>query len=496
MRKIFLKYDRQVHRLLEILPGTFSWSTILIFFLGSFLFPLKLAYFIIIFDIFWLYKSVSFAITSVVSYFRMKASQAMDWLGEVKLFPDWKKVHHIVIVPTYKEPLSILERTIGSLAKQDLPLKQITIVLAQEAREEKKEREAKAKKLTQKYGKKFANFFITVHQLISGEIAGKSSNENFAARWVKKELVDKRKMKIDYLTLTSADADHCFHPKHFSYLTYSFLDKPNRHHLFWQPAVFFYNNFWRLPALTRVTNTFCSVWNGAVLSRKDRLINCQNYSASLKMIDQVDYWNPGIIPEDYHIFFKSFYKLRGKVEVEPIFLPVYADAAESTSFIKTLINTYEQFKRWAWGVSDDPYVVKNYFLTPGVSFWDKTIRLIRLFEDHMLMPVNWFFITLGIAIPAIFIPDFSRTIIGYTIPRLSAFILNLCILGLIIILVINAKQRPPRPKEVSRFRAFLVPFEFILMPISGFFFGTLPGLDAHTRLMLGKYIQYRVTEKV
>jgi cellulose synthase/poly-beta-1,6-N-acetylglucosamine synthase-like glycosyltransferase len=496
MRKFLLKHDRRVHRLLEILPGTFSWSTILLFFLGSFLFPLKLAYFIILFDIFWLYKSVSFAITSVVSYFRIKASQAMNWLGEVKFFPDWKRVHHIVIVPTYKEPLKTLNRTIGSLAKQDLPLKQITIVLAQEAKEEEKERELKAKKLKQKYGRKFANFFITIHQLVAGEVAGKSSNENYAARWVKKELVDKRKMNIDYLTLTSADADHRFHPKHFSYLTYSFLDKPNRHQLFWQPAVFFYNNFWRLPALTRVTNTFCSVWNSATLSRKDRLINCQNYSASLKMIDHVGYWNPGIIPEDYHIFFKSFYKLKGKVEVEPIFLPVYADAAESTSFIKTLINTYEQFKRWAWGVSDDPYVVKNYFLTPGVSFWDKTIRLIRLFEDHLLMPVNWFFITLGIAIPALFIPDFSRTIIGYTIPRLSAFILNLCILGLIVILIVNAKQRPPRPKEVSRLRALLVPLEFILMPISGFFFGALPGLDAHTRLMLGKYIEYRVTEKV
>jgi hypothetical protein len=34
------------------------------------------------------------------------------------------------------------------------------------------------------------------------------------------------------------------------------------------------------------------------------------------------------------------------------------------------------------------------------------------------------------------------------------------------------------------------------MPIVGFFFGALPGLDAHTRLMLGKYLEYRITEKV
>ena len=34
------------------------------------------------------------------------------------------------------------------------------------------------------------------------------------------------------------------------------------------------------------------------------------------------------------------------------------------------------------------------------------------------------------------------------------------------------------------------------MPLVGFFFTALPGIDAHTRLMLGKYIEYKVTEKV
>jgi hypothetical protein len=63
-------------------------------------------------------------------------------------------------------------------------------------------------------------------------------------------------------------------------------------------------------------------------------------------------------------------------------------------------------------------------------------------------------------------------------------------------LVIDNIQKPPRPKEVSVWKVILSPFEFVLMPIAGFFFSALPGLDAHTRLMLGKYIEYRVTEKV
>jgi hypothetical protein len=40
------------------------------------------------------------------------------------------------------------------------------------------------------------------------------------------------------------------------------------------------------------------------------------------------------------------------------------------------------------------------------------------------------------------------------------------------------------------------PLEFLLLPVVGFFFSALPGIDAHTRLMFGKYLEYKVTEKV
>ena len=85
---------------------------------------------------------------------------------------------------------------------------------------------------------------------------------------------------------------------------------------------------------------------------------------------------------------------------------------------------------------------------------------------------------------------------GYVMANFSSAILSLTLLSLVAAIWVSGKQRPKRPKEVSRLRALLIPFEFILMPISGFFFGALPGIDAHTRLMLGKYLEYRVTEKV
>ncbi len=483
-------------RLLEILPGFVSWNLILFPIWGAFVFPIGVAYFVLLFNVFWFYKSTAIAIFATISFFRIQAAQIYDWMSEIKKIKNWQQVRHMVIIPTYKEPLHTLERTLQALVKQTFPSKKITAVIAFEAREDLQARTQKQRELSKQFGDDL-DLMFTVHTLKPGEVVGKSSNERHAGIEAKKILVDKQKHPIEWITVTSCDADHVYHPNHFAYLTHSFLTEKHRYNCFWQPAVMFYNNFWRLPALTRVANTFATIWNTALLSRTDRLLSCQNYSTSLKLLHEVDYWDPDVIPEDYRIFFKAYFKLQGKLEVVPLYIPLYADAAESVGWWRTLVNQYEQYKRWAWGVSDDPYIIRNYFFHKNIPLADKSVRVLRLIEDHFLWPVNWFIVTLGVTIPSIVNPNFSRTAIGYSLPQISSAILTICLLFLVVIIVIDAKQRPPAPKgEVSWFRKFMIPFEFILMPIVGFFFTALPGLDAHTRLMLGKYLEYRVTEKV
>lgn len=496
MRNFIIKHDKTILRLLEILPGFCSWNIILFPYWGILFIPTIVAYFVLLFNVYWLYQSFQIAITAVISHLRIQASMNYGWMRDIKDFPDWQKVHHVVIIPTYKEPLHILERTLKSLANQTLPTKQITVALAMEKKEPREDRREKVAALKKTYGKTFAHFFVTIHELIPGEVAGKASNERHAALWVKKELIAKRKTDINYMVVTSCDADHKYHPQHFALLTFKFLDNPNRYHFFWQPAIMFYNNIWEIPAITRVPNTFASIWNLAQLPRKDRLINQQNYSLSFKLLDEVDYWDADKIPEDWGIFFKAYYKTRGQVEVDAIYLPLHADAAQSTSLWKTLKNQYEQYKRWAWGVSDDPWIIKNYLLTPGVPFWDKTMRLIYVLWSHFMWPVNWFFITIGLTLPVLLNPDFGRTALGHTIPRLSSFVLTVALAFLVVMIIIDNIYKPKRPEGYPLWRAILIPFEFVLMPIAGFFFTALPGLDAHTRLMLGKYLEYRVTEKV
>lgn len=495
-KKFIINHDHAVQRLLEILPGFFSWNVILFPYWGIFLIPNIVAYFILAFNIYWFYQSLQITITSFVSHLRIQAAINYDWVGDLKHFPDWKKVKNVIIVPTYKEPVHILRRTFNSLAAQTLPKDQLVVVLAMEQKEPEEARLEKVKILEKEFGKTFGGLYFTHHLLVPGEVVGKASNERFAAVWVKENLIDTGKLNMDYLTVTSCDADHKYHPNHFAYLTYKFLDNPRRYNYFWQPAIMFYNNIWELPAITRIPNTLGSIWNLSQLPRKDKLINQQNYSLSFKLLDEVGYWDADKIPEDWGIFFKAYYKKRGKVEVEPLYIPLHADAAQSSSLWKTLKNQYEQYKRWAWGVSDDPWIIKNYLLTPDVPFWDKTMRLIYALWAHFTWPINWFLITVGLTIPTLLNPKFGRTTLGYMVPKLSSYVLTIALVFLVIMLVFDFIYKPKRPEGYPLWRVILSPFEFILMPVAGFFFSALPGLDAHTRLMLGKYLEYKVTEKV
>lgn len=482
-------------RWLEILPGFLSWNLILFLVWGGYFFPIFTAYFILAFDVYWVYKGLAMTLAATLSHIRILASQKLDWMAEVKEFGDWKKVKHVVMILIANETKDTYEKTVLALSQQTLPLNQIVVVMATEERFPEGEREAQ--KLKNKYGNKFGEFLITVHpKNISGEIKGKSSNEAWASREAKRILVDEKGWDMNYITMTSNDADAILHKQYFAYLTFKFLDDPNRYERFWQPAIVFYNNIWRIPAPNRVINTFSNVWQTGLLMRKDRLVNFSNYTTSMVLMDRVGYWDADVIPEDYRIFFKAFFKTNGKIEVEPIFLPSSADAAESTSTWKTFVNEYEQKKRWAWGVSDVPYVIEMFFKQPGGSIFNKILRTLRLMQDHILWPVNWFIITVGVSVVTLVNPVFKRTALGYMLPRMSSGILTVTVLFLVVILIIEFRQRPKNPSGVSKWKVWLSPLEFLLMPVAGFFFSALPSLDAHTRLMLGRYLEYRVTDKV
>lgn len=490
------RHPIRTKRALEILPGAVSWFLILFPVWGSFVIPNIVAYYVIAFSVYWFYRSMTTAFMAILGYFKLQTFKVYDWMGDVKNFPDWKKIQHIIVVPTYKEPLQTLKRTLDKLSEQTFPLANIHIMLSFEDREGDEAR-VKAKELLKAYEGKFGHLWATYHPDLAGEVKGKSSNTAWGAKEAKKTLIDQEGFNIDQVTITSEDADALLHPSYFACITYHFLDNPARYTTIWQGILMFYNNIWSVPLLVRVFSSSATIMSLATLARKDRLINFSTYTASLAMIDKIGYWDTDVIPEDWRLFFKAFFALDGKVTVEPIFLPIMADAAEAEGVWSTYSNQYEQVKRWAWGVSDTPYIVSRWVMAETIPFWEKTIRVFRVLEDHFLWPVNWFAITIGALLPPLLNKDFSRTIIGKTLPQVTSGILTLCLLALLVMIILNNKLRPQRAGRRIPILSFVFEaLEFITLPVVGFFFTAIPGIDAHTRLMLGKYIEYKVTEKV
>ena len=91
-------------RFLEIIPGFISWNIIAFLFWGGYFFPDITAYFILLFDVFWVYKGLSLLVATLVSHFRIQAATNLDWMKEVMGFGDWKKVRHIVLILVANEP--------------------------------------------------------------------------------------------------------------------------------------------------------------------------------------------------------------------------------------------------------------------------------------------------------------------------------------------------------------------------------------------------------
>jgi len=492
-QKIFTRYPIKTKRSLELLPGFFSWMLILFPIWGSIIIPYIVAYFILFFDVYWLYKSFSFAIAAFVASRRIKEAESKNWQKAAEVCKKFELVSHIAIIPNYTESVGTLRRTIASIASQTFPTKHIFVILAMEKRE--KYVKEKANILIKEFKNSFGDIFATYHPDIKNEVKGKSSNQAFASKVAYNKLVKKGIIDINYATVSSIDADSVFDKQYFAYLAYSFLNDRNRHVKFWQSAIVFHNNIWKVPAPTRIISFFGSLWRMAVLVQRDRLISSSTYSLSFALLRNIGFWDVDVIPEDYRIFFKAFYKLSGNSRVEPIFLKTSMDAPLSSSYIKSLKNKYHQERRWSWGVSDDPLYIKWWLTVPNIPFIRKTMILYNVLLEHFLWPVNWFIITIAANIIPFINPVFSRTTLGYNLPRLAGFILTTCLIALLVMIVIDFRSRPKNLK-LSKFRLVLFPLEFVLLPLAGFFLSALPALISHIQLMLGKRLEYKVTEKL
>ncbi len=215
----------------------------------------------------------------------------------------------------------------------------------------------------------------------------------------------------------------------------------------------------------------------------------------MQSLMDIGLWIPDKINDDSGFYWKAYYYFKGDYKVIPHFLPISADAVLDISLFKTFQNQYLQLKRWAYGVEHMPFVFKQYFGNKDLDFWDKTDKLIFITWSYFKWGTLALFITFaGLFIPLIN-PTYAQSVVYYNLSVISSWILTIAFLGLFSTIYVNEKTAPKRPANWGIMKRFWSYVQWVLVPIVLISIATLPAIDAQTSLMLGRYLEFRVTNK-
>ncbi|HEY5487397.1 MAG TPA: hypothetical protein VIK06_07110 [Candidatus Limnocylindrales bacterium] len=540
-------------RVLEIIPGLLTWILIIAPIPLSLRYPEIVGWFVLSFDFYWLYRAVVLSVSVSISFRRIRRVMATDWrtrafsladpkarldelsrlIGRVTEriaalqasgqmsaarggrrelrrlidehrslerlvalemdLPDPRQLWHVALIPTYTEPYEKLYETVKALAETDYPrdLRMVAII----TRETDTAGRENVARLREVFGASFLHFFHVLDPLEPGVVVGKSSAMAYGGRWLYRELVglgfDPRKVVV-----TDLDSDYRVHPQYFGYLSYTFITDRDRYRRLYQPVPMFHNNLWQCPLpvrLTAVGATHVQMWHHLT---PEHLISFSSYAVSLQIIHEVDYWATDAIPEDSRFYWKSFFRYSGQFSAVPLFMPIYGDAVRARSYPRSLVQQYTQIRRWAWGVTDIPFFIDNALTHSEIPLRQRLERLLALWLDHINWAIAPFIIVFGSNVPLFLNESFRQTNLGQQLGIYAGWLLTGALAALIVLVFIEDQLAPPRPKEWGIGMHVVSWLQWLMLPIVGVIFTNLPALDAQTRLLTGRRLEYHVTEKV
>jgi hypothetical protein len=499
-----------MRRFFETVPGILAWLTLLLMFLFSRFFPVWISVFIILFDIYWLLKTVFLSLHLRATFAKMKKNMKMDWMAKLKELQveneksdsvrDWREIFHLVILPMYNEPYGVVRESFVHLAAAHYPKDKMIVVLALEERAGDAARET-GERIKTEFGSTFHRFVITVHPKdLPDEIPGKGSNESWAVARAKEGIIDpmiaSRANKSDgsYKSHTSYssilvsvfDVDTQVLPEYFSRLTYVFLAARDPLRAIYQPVPLFTNNVYESGAFSRVVSFSCTFWQMMQQSRPERLTSFSSQSIPLQTLAEIGFWQKNIVSEDSRIFWQGFFRYHGDFRTEPLFFPVAMDAPAGRTFWETMKNIYKQQRRWAWGAENVPYLLEGFRkdkTIPKKKRWYWTFNAIEGYHSWatnalMIFALGWLPLFLGGKY-------YNETLLSYNLPHITRFIISLSMIGVASSAILSILLLPPRKEKLQIGDYGIYILQWLLMPFTLTIFGAIPGIEAQTRLAFG-----------
>lgn len=495
---------RRRQRILEIIPGALTWSILVT--------PVAIAFAIrlndpsklwilgvgaVLLDLYWFLRTVWTVVGVRRSMKALAATAAIDWWQRCDrlVLPDGapqpSEITHCALIPTYTEKYEVLQGTVEALVNQNYPdhLRVCAII----TRVTDTGGWDNVARLREEYGHRFRAFIHIKDPLLPGIVVGKSAAMAYAGP-VLKQHCDELGLDPARTMVTDLDSDFRLHPQYFAYITHEYCGAGDRLTSIWQPVPVFMNNLWRVPAAVRVMATATTQWQMFLHQNPHRLVMFSSYTMSMRLCDDVGYWDADVIPEDSRFFWKSFFRYGSALNVRPAFLPVFGDAPRARDYAATHVSQYNQIKRWAWGVTDIPYVSRRMLQHPEIPLRLRARRYRHLIFNHLTwttLPLLLFF---GGSLPAFIDLDYSLSLPAKVIGYLTFGVLTMTLCNTLWLIQIDHGMCP-KPQNWPWWRRRYADLQLFLYPVVGLALSVIPALEAQTRLMFGAYLEYQVTEK-
>ena len=490
-KAVFLK------RIFEIIPGGLSWGIIIALILLSILHPVASAIIIITFDFYWIIRTVYLTTLLILAHHRLWRQKNKDWLAsclELPVDKGFRDSYQLVIFPVYNEGLEVLRPSLDSLSASHYLKEKFIVVVAFEERNPAARKTARI--LEEEFSAKFGAYLSTFHpDGLAGESRTKGANATWAAK-VAKGYIDSQGVAYERVMVSCFDADTCVEPEYFGCLCYHFLTSDKPHQASYQPMPVYNNNIWQAPSFARlveISSSFCQLIESM---RLEKFVTFSSHSMSFKTLVEVDYWPVNMISDDSVIYWKGYLYYNGDYRVEPLYITVSMDVAYSSNIWRTMVVQYKQKRRWAWGVENFPFVVNGFIKNKNISLFNKLRRSFHLLESHVTWAV-WAVILGGIGyLPVLFGGVFfNQTAIAYNLPKITGLLFQFTILTSFTWIFLSWIILPARPKGVSWFKNVLLVLEWVFVPLIILIVGSAPALDAQSRLMFAKYMEFNSTLK-
>ena len=523
----------KLERILEAVPASLVWFTFFAAIYFSFTHPAWAAVYIIIFDTYWVLKAINTTLHLLSSYNHYGHDLKINWfevlpqlgnkekylndlraelktapfryreiikneierIGKANLSLNYEDIYHVILFPFVNESVELLRASLNGILNSNYRKDRVVILLAAEERAGEAA-QTTAKCLQNEFTRYFKAFLVSTHpDGLPGEIRGKSANASYAAEQALKPYLLQEGIAFENVIISNLDSDTNIHGDYLARVSYEWLLAKNPHRRSYQPITLFNNNMWDSPALVRVIAVANSFWQFMESSRPDRLRTFSSHSMSFKTLVEVGYWKKDVVNEDSCIFWQCYFYFDGKYYTQPIFIPVSMDTCLADTYKQTLINQYKQKRRWAYNVEYFPWLAKNLLGNRKIGLWHRLYKFWQYIEGNY----NWATASIVIAsmgfLPSFLGNNFVGTVFGYNLPYATKLMMNIALIFLIFSVYINMVLLPPRPKRYKWTRTAAMYAQWALVPLISIIWGSIPAIEAQTRVALGKYMEFWVTPK-